>query len=85
MNGHGQGEFVLDGKGSLNAARFLAHITGRPLVNVDPRHPYPFHATIEAGPTHVQADGVIVHPFNFGDVGRSLLGVRDPTSPTSTT
>ncbi len=66
VNGYSQGVFVIDGKGSLNKARFIAHVTGGALVNVDPAHPYHFDARAEAGETKVRLVGQIAHPFNFG-------------------
>jgi uncharacterized protein involved in outer membrane biogenesis len=72
VNGHGQGTFVMDGKGSLNTARFLAHITGGPLVNVDPSRPYPFDAKIAAGPTNLRLVGNIAHPFNFAQMSGEM-------------
>ena len=77
INGNGQGSFVMDGKGSLNTARFLAHITGGALVNVDPSRPYPFDARIEAGETRLRLDGRIAHPFNFGQMS-GIFSVSGP-------
>ena len=64
--GPGRGTFRLEGKGVLNAAPFLALITGGPLANVDPNRAYPFDAHIQAGPTRVLIAGSIPHPFDFG-------------------
>jgi uncharacterized protein involved in outer membrane biogenesis len=77
INGHGQGSFVMDGKGLLNTARFLAHITGGPLINVDPSRPYPFDARIVAGQTNLRLVGNIAHPFNFA----RLSGEMSVTGP----
>ncbi len=77
VNGYSQGIFVLDGKGSLNKSRFLAHVTGGALVNVDPAHPYHFDARAEAGETKVRLVGSIAHPFNFGQ----LSGILSATGP----
>ena len=65
VTGAGRGVFVLDGKGTLNAAAFSAHVTGGPLLNVDPDRPYPFDAQVAAGATRVSAIGTIPHPFDF--------------------
>lgn len=77
VNGYSQGVFVMDGKGSLNGSRFLAHVTGGALVNVDPGHPYGFDARAEAGETKVRLVGTIAHPFNFGQ----LSGILSTTGP----
>ena len=63
--GTGRGVFVLDGKGTLNASAFDAHVTGGPLLNVDPDRPYPFNARVTAGATRVTALGTIPHPFDL--------------------
>jgi AsmA family protein len=63
--GTGRGVFVLDGTGTLNGERFLAHVRGGPLIHVDPNRPYDFQAALEAGPTQVRLAGHIDHPFNF--------------------
>ena len=75
--GYGSGSFLLDGKGRLNGEAFQAHVTGGPLINVDPNRPYPFDARLESGPTRVRLDGHIAHPFNFGQ----LNGVFNVTGP----
>jgi uncharacterized protein involved in outer membrane biogenesis len=72
INGHGQGSFMLDGKGSLNTARFLAHIVGGPLINVDPSRAYPFDAHISAGSTNLRLVGHIAHPFNFAQMSGKM-------------
>ncbi len=77
VDGYSQGVFVMDGKGSLNGSRFLAHVTGGALVNVDPAHPYRFDARAEAGETKVRLVGTIAHPFNFGQ----LSGILSATGP----
>ena len=77
VTGYGQGVFVLDGKGALNKARFLAHVTGGALVNVDPAHPYHFDASVEAGETKLRLVGQITHPFNFGEVS-GILSASGP-------
>ena len=63
--GTGRGVFVLDGKGTLNASAFDAHVTGGPLLNVDPDRAYPFNARVSAGATRVTALGTIPHPFDL--------------------
>ncbi len=68
----GRGTFVLDGKGVLNAAPFLARVTGGALVGVDPSRPYPFVARVETGATRLAVNGIIAHPFDFGKVSGRL-------------
>ena len=70
--GAGRGVFTLEGKGTLNSARFVAHVTGGPLVHVDPSRPYAFDARIEAGDTRVRIDARIAHPFNFAALAGTL-------------
>ncbi|MGA0604292.1 AsmA family protein [Caulobacter sp. KR2-114] len=70
--GAGRGTFVLDGKGTLNAAPFNAHVTGGPLLNVDPNRPYPFNAQVSAGATRVLAVGTIPHPFDLSRFSSQL-------------
>lgn len=59
------GRFVLEGKGSLNEAAFLAQVTGGPLLNISPNRPYPFDADIKAGGTHITAKGNVTKPFDL--------------------
>ncbi len=63
--GYGRGRFTLDGQGTLNGERFLAHVIGGPLVNVDPARPYDFDSRIEAGATRIRLAGHVDHPFDF--------------------
>jgi uncharacterized protein involved in outer membrane biogenesis len=70
--GAGRGVFVLDGKGTLNAAPFDAHVTGGPLLNVNPDRPYPFNAQVTAGATRVLAVGTIPHPFDLSRFSSQL-------------
>jgi uncharacterized protein involved in outer membrane biogenesis len=60
------GRFMLEGKGSLNKADFLAQVTGGPLLNISPDRPYPFDADIRAGATHITANGQVTKPFDLG-------------------
>jgi uncharacterized protein involved in outer membrane biogenesis len=61
-----RGNFSLRGEGRLNGARFLASVTGDPLLDVSPDRPWPFRADVRAGATHVIADARIIKPFNLG-------------------
>ena len=92
--GDGRGKFVLEGKGQLNRSPFTALVTGGPLLNISPRRPYPFDATVDAGPTHVTAKGDITKPFDLGrfesqvsvsgpDLNRlyALTGLALPNTP----
>lgn len=64
--GANRGVFALKGEGRLNGARFLASVTGDPLLRVSPDHPWPFRADVRAGATHIVADARILKPFNLG-------------------
>lgn len=61
-----RGIFSLRGEGQLNGARFLASVTGDPLLHVSPDRPWPFKADVRAGTTHIVADARIIEPFNLG-------------------
>lgn len=58
--------FVLAGDGSINGAPFSLDVTGGPLLNVRPNHPYPFDADVRAGATRITAKGAIPKPFDLG-------------------
>jgi len=88
------GRFVLEGKGSLNKAGFIAEISGGPLLNITPDKPYPFDADIRAGSTHITAKGAVNKPFDLGrfetqlsiagaDLNRlhDLIGLTLPNTP----
>ncbi len=78
VNGVGHGTFRLEGKGLLNNARFVARVTGGPLVNVDPNRPYPFDARLGAGATRLRLAGAIAHPFDFAVLsGKFFLAGAD--------
>jgi uncharacterized protein involved in outer membrane biogenesis len=64
--GAGKGVFALRGVGRLNGARFLADVTGDPLLNISPDRPWPFRADIRAGSTHIVATARILKPFDLG-------------------
>ena len=93
-SGDGRGKFVIQGDGQLNRAPFTATLTGGPLLNISPRHPYPFDARIEAGATRVLAKGSVTKPFDLGrfetdltvsgaDLNRlyALTGLTLPNTP----
>jgi uncharacterized protein involved in outer membrane biogenesis len=92
--GQGRGRFVLEGDGRLNGAPFTARVTGGPLLNISPRRPYPFDATVDAGSTHILAKGEVTKPFDLGrfetqlavsgtDLNRlyTLTGLTLPNTP----
>jgi uncharacterized protein involved in outer membrane biogenesis len=58
--------FSLLGDGTLNGNKFNAQVHGGPLIHVDETKPYHFTAVVDAGTTHVTADGAITHPFHLG-------------------
>jgi uncharacterized protein involved in outer membrane biogenesis len=62
----GGGRFALQGQGHINAEPFSLLLTGDPLINVRKDRPYPFVADVRAGPTHIEAQGAIARPFDFG-------------------
>ncbi len=64
--GAGGAAFQLTGDGTLNGKPFTAQIHGGPLIHVDESRPYAFTAGVQAGATHVTADGAIAHPFHLG-------------------
>ena len=65
--------FELIGKGVMNKDPFLLQATGGPLVHVQRNQPYPFHLQVQAGATHVQAEGRLNKPFNLGDVDADIV------------
>jgi uncharacterized protein involved in outer membrane biogenesis len=67
-----QGGFTLAGNGTLNGAPFKAQLVGGALVNVDPKQPYDFTATLDAAETHLQAVGAILRPFDFSRLSGTL-------------
>jgi len=71
--GYGHGVFVLQGQGTLNGERFVAHVNGGPLVNVDPNRPYDFDGRVEAGATRIRLAGRIDHPFDFAALSGQLF------------
>ncbi|MES2033807.1 MAG: AsmA family protein [Pseudomonadota bacterium] len=64
--GASRGVFSLRGEGALNGERFIAAVTGAPLLNVSPSRPYPFDADVRAGSTRILAKGQITRPFDLG-------------------
>jgi uncharacterized protein involved in outer membrane biogenesis len=57
----------LNGEGEINDRPFTIELTGAPLLNVRRDRPYRFRADVNAGGTHILADGAIVRPFNFSN------------------
>ena len=70
--------FTLKGDGSLNQNKFLADVSGGPLLNVDESRPYKFAADIHAGDTHAVIDGAITRPFHL-DRFTAGIDVSGPT------
>lgn len=64
--------FKLVGDGTLNNAPFALTLTGGPLLNVDPKKPYPFDAVMVAGDSHIAATGSIAKPFDLAVFDTSL-------------
>lgn len=65
-SGAAKGVFALTGGGSLNGAPFTVAVTGGALIHVDRARPYPFHAVVASGPTHLDLAGSVTRPFDFG-------------------
>ena len=61
----GRAVFALKGDGTLNQNKFLANVTGEPLLNVDQSKPYHFNADVRAGETHALVKGAITQPFHL--------------------
>ena len=57
--------FTLLGDGTLNKNKFMANVTGGPLLNVDSSKPYNFNADVRAGETHAVVNGAITEPFHL--------------------
>ncbi len=72
LTGASRGVFLLEGQGLLKKARFVARLSGGPLVHVDPTRPYPFDARIEAGATRVAVTGRLARPFEFSALSGSV-------------
>ncbi|HSS14751.1 MAG TPA: AsmA family protein [Rhizomicrobium sp.] len=70
--------FTLKGDGSLNQNKFLADVSGGPLLNVDESKPYKFAADVRAGETHAVIDGAITQPFHL-DRFTAGINVSGPT------
>lgn len=86
--------FRLEGGGKLNQEAFRMLASGGPLIGVRRDHPYPFRMDVQAGPSHIVADGQIARPFDLGalsgtirldgpDLARlyDLTGVTLPSTP----
>jgi uncharacterized protein involved in outer membrane biogenesis len=76
--GAGRAAFILKGDGTLNKNKFLADVTGGPLLNVDASKPYKFAADVRAGETHAVIDGAITQPFHL-DRFTARIDVSGPT------
>lgn len=76
--GGGGAAFALTGDGTLNKSKFLANVTGGPLLNVDASKPYPFNADVRAGETHAVINGQITEPFHLDRFNASIK-VNGPT------
>lgn len=64
-NPRNPGRFELNGDGRINGRPFTLVLTGAPLLNVRRDRPYAFNADVNAGGTHIKADGSIQRPFDF--------------------
>lgn len=91
QGGHG---FSLTGEGQLNAGPFKLVASGGPLIGVQRDKPYPFHLDVRAGPSTINAEGQVQHPFDLAQISGAtrisgpnlaqlylLTGVALPTTP----
>ena len=60
--------FHIQGNGSLNEEPFALEVSGGPLINLDPHHPYPFDIQITAGNIQARSRGSIQKPFDLGEM-----------------
>ncbi len=58
--------FHIQGTGTINDQPFAMHVSGGPLVNLKPDHPYPFDLGVKAGDIEVVSNGRVLKPFNLG-------------------
>ena len=68
----GRASFHFTGRGTMRGAPFTLVASGGPLVNIDPKRPYPFVAAITAGPTRVGLSASFAHPFNFDEISGQI-------------
>jgi uncharacterized protein involved in outer membrane biogenesis len=68
------GRFALSGDGHINAQPFRLTLAGAPLIHVRPDRPYTFTADVQAGATHIEANGAIAKPFDFGTWNANVKG-----------
>jgi AsmA family protein len=68
------GRFLLTGDGQINRQPFTLVLTGDPLIHVRQDEPYAFVAQVRAGSTHIQANGQIIRPFDFGNFYAEVKG-----------
>ncbi len=61
--------FQLVGAGTINKEPLSVHLTGGPLITLQPDRPYPFAMQVEAGNMRIESDGVVRKPFDLGRVG----------------
>jgi uncharacterized protein involved in outer membrane biogenesis len=64
--------FRLDGNGAVNRQPLAITAFGGPLLAVDPDRPYPFAVKLSAGDIHVESDGIVRKPFDFGTIGLTV-------------
>ncbi len=60
--------FRLHGQGTLNQGPFSLQLSGGPLINLDPEHPYPFDLQIGAGDARIESSGRFRKPFDVGQI-----------------
>ncbi|MBV8804874.1 MAG: AsmA family protein [Sinobacteraceae bacterium] len=57
--------FHTQGTGTINNQPFEMSVSGGPLVNLNPDHPYPFDLRIKAGDIEVLSNGRVLKPFSL--------------------
>jgi AsmA family protein len=64
--------FHIQGTGTINNQPFAMRVSGGPLVNLDPDHPYPFDLGIKAGDIEVLSNGRVLKPFSLAALDFSV-------------
>lgn len=64
--------FTVIGRGEINKEPFELNAAGASLLNVRRDRPYAFNADIKAGATHVEINGRMIKPFDFGLIDAKL-------------
>lgn len=60
--------FRIQGTGSLNEKPFTLQVAGGPLINLEPKQPYPFELNLTAGDVRVESSGIVAKPFDLREL-----------------